>query len=55
MNWFYNLKISAKLLTGFVLVVLIAGVLGIIGIVNIRDEDTRYSDLYEQYGVSRVK
>lgn len=53
MSWFYNLKISAKLLTGFILVALIAGALGVVGIVNIREEDARYTDLYEQFGISQ--
>lgn len=47
MQWFYNLKIATKLLTGFILVALIAGVIGILGIRNIKaivDADTK---LYE--------
>ena len=52
MKWFYNWKISAKLLTGFILVAFIAGVVGFIGISNIKDTDTRYTVLYEDSGVS---
>jgi methyl-accepting chemotaxis protein len=51
MNWFYNLKISAKLLTGFVLVALIAGVVGIFGIINIRSLDKSSKELYENMTV----
>lgn len=36
MAWFYNFKISTKLLIGFILVSLIAGVIGFFGIENIR-------------------
>jgi len=36
MKWFYNLKISAKLLSGFILVALIAGIVGATGAIYIR-------------------
>ncbi|MBF0476955.1 MAG: MCP four helix bundle domain-containing protein, partial [Deltaproteobacteria bacterium] len=39
MNWFYNLKIRTKLLSGFVLVALIAGVIGYVGISSIHQLD----------------
>jgi len=35
MKWFYNLKISSKLIIAFLLVAIIAGVVGVIGLVNI--------------------
>ncbi|KZL90357.1 hybrid sensory histidine kinase BarA [Clostridium magnum DSM 2767] len=35
MKWFYNLKISTKILTGFILAAFIAGVVGFIGVINI--------------------
>jgi len=35
MKWFYNLKISTKLIVGFLLVAVIAGVVGIVGLMNI--------------------
>lgn len=47
MTWFYNLKISAKLLFGFILVALIAGVVGVTGIVNIKTIDNNDRALYE--------
>ncbi|MGE5629487.1 MAG: methyl-accepting chemotaxis protein, partial [Caulobacteraceae bacterium] len=47
MQWFYNLKISAKLLLGFILVALIAGVVGVTGIVNIKTIDNNDTALYE--------
>lgn len=47
MKWFYNLKISAKLLTGFVVIALIAGVVGVFGIVRLITIDNNYSAMYE--------
>ena len=35
MRWFYNMKISSKLLMGFILVAIIAGVVGVVGIINL--------------------
>lgn len=52
MKWFYNMKISVKLLTGFFMVAFIAGVVGVIGITNIRSIDQKFSQLFEQYGVA---
>ena len=52
MKWFYNLKISAKLLSGFLLVALIAGVVGVVGISQISKTDSNYSDLYTNFGVA---
>ncbi len=36
MNWFYNLRVGIKLVTGFVIVALVAGLIGFIGIFNSR-------------------
>ena len=52
MNLYNNLKISGKLLTGFIIVALLAGAVGLIGVLNIRSIDTKYSNLFEQYGVA---
>jgi len=44
MKWFYNFKISKKLISGFSIVALITcfvGVYGILRIININDNDTR--------------
>ncbi len=54
MKWYYNLKIAAKLLVGFFLVAVIAGVLGTVGVINIRNTDSKYTDLYEQYGIAQA-
>jgi len=37
MNWFKNLKISVKLISSFVVVVIIAAVIGIVGLINLND------------------
>ncbi|SHJ38560.1 methyl-accepting chemotaxis protein [Propionispora hippei] len=51
MKWFTDLKISVKLLAGFIVVALIAGLVGIIGIWNISSIDKAYSEAYEDFGV----
>ncbi len=47
MKWFYNLKISSKLIIGFVIVAMIAGVVGITGIINIKTIDSEDTELYK--------
>ncbi|WP_050739413.1 methyl-accepting chemotaxis protein [Acetobacterium bakii] len=47
MKWFYNMKISAKLLAGFILMALIVGVVGTIGVVNIKSLEKSDTELYE--------
>jgi methyl-accepting chemotaxis protein len=37
MKWYYDLKIGTKLLSGFVLVALIAGVIGYVGITSLKN------------------
>ncbi len=46
MKWFNNLKIAAKLLTGFILVALVAGVVGVIGVVNLNNIENNDTKLY---------
>lgn len=48
MQWFLNLKIMTRLLIGFVLVALLAGVVGFIGMTNIRAMDASDTELYEK-------
>jgi methyl-accepting chemotaxis protein len=48
MNWFYNLKLSTKLLSGFILVALIAGTIGLVGTLKIRLLDDADTALYEE-------
>ncbi|MHB0913725.1 MAG: MCP four helix bundle domain-containing protein, partial [Armatimonadota bacterium] len=51
MKWFYNLKVRAKLISGFALVALIAGMVGMIGVMNIRKIDSADTNLYEHMTV----
>lgn len=48
MKWFYNMKISAKLITGFFIVAIIAGLIGGVGIVNINKINNNDTILYEK-------
>ena len=48
MKWFYNLKISAKLLSGFILVAAIAAIVGWFGISNIKEINNEGITLYEK-------
>jgi len=47
MKWFYNMKIGTKLLSGFILVALVAGVIGWVGVSNIREIAARDTKMYE--------
>ncbi|MDF2986065.1 MAG: methyl-accepting chemotaxis sensory transducer [Eubacterium sp.] len=47
MNWFYNMKIATKMITGFVIVALIAGVVGLVGVINILSINEADTELYE--------
>ncbi len=51
MNWFYSLRLSSKLLTGFILVAVIAGVVGGIGIKFIKQINVQDEKLYEKITV----
>ncbi|HHW66292.1 methyl-accepting chemotaxis protein [Defluviitalea raffinosedens] len=51
MKWFHNMKISAKLITTFVIVAFIAGIVGFIGIINIKQMDRNDNTLYENMTV----
>jgi methyl-accepting chemotaxis protein len=46
MKWFNNLKIAVKLLTGFILVALIAGVVGVVAIINLKNIESNDTTLY---------
>ncbi|SNB46534.1 methyl-accepting chemotaxis protein [Geobacter sp. DSM 9736] len=48
MKWFYNMKIGNKLLAGFGLVALIAGVIGVVGVTYLKRLDQSYSILIER-------
>ncbi|WP_059042515.1 methyl-accepting chemotaxis protein [Paenibacillus rubinfantis] len=51
MKWIYNMKISKKLISSFVLVALLAGVVGFVGLWNIHNIDQDYSELFTDYGI----
>ena len=51
MKWFYNLKISTKLLGGFISVALIAAVVGGVGFIEIGKMDDNSTRLYERVTV----
>ena len=51
MNWFYNLKISTKLILSYVIVALLSGVVGILGIINIEKMNNNDIILYENMTV----
>ncbi|MBX3006779.1 MAG: MCP four helix bundle domain-containing protein [Melioribacteraceae bacterium] len=51
MKWYYNLKISAKLLSGFILVTIIAVFVGYMGISNMKAIDESDTELYENMTV----
>ena len=48
MNWFLNLKVGTKLLTGFALVAVIAGFVGYEGIMSLKAADASDTILYER-------
>lgn len=47
MRWFYNLKISVKLIIGFLLVAAIAGVVGSVAVVSIKQMNEADILMYE--------
>lgn len=47
MQWFYNLKIAAKLIIGFIIVALIAGVVGVFGVMRIQSINNNDTKLYK--------
>src|SRR5882724_2617298 len=48
MKWFYNLKVSSKLLLSFIVVSMIAAVVGVVGVTEIRTLQQADTDLYEK-------
>ncbi len=51
MKWYKNLKIAAKLITGFLVVAIIAAVVGVVGLINIYRINEADTLLYEQNAV----
>ncbi|MDG5852669.1 methyl-accepting chemotaxis protein [Clostridium beijerinckii] len=52
MRWLNNIKVGTKLIIGFIVVALLAGIVGVIGITKIKKVDQNYTSLYLDYGVS---
>ncbi|NRT78805.1 hypothetical protein BJV41_003287 [Clostridium beijerinckii] len=52
MRWLNNIKVGAKLIIGFIVVALLAGIVGVIGITKIKKIDQNYTNLYTNYGAS---
>ena len=52
MKWFVNLKISAKLIAGFLVVALIAAIVGVVGVININSIRNADTELYEHETLS---
>lgn len=48
MQWFYNLKIAAKIIICFAIIAVIAGVVGLVGIININSIKNADALLYEE-------
>jgi methyl-accepting chemotaxis protein len=48
MQWYYNLKISVKLLSAFIIVALIATTIGVVGVVEIKKLDDNGTKMYEK-------
>ena len=51
MSWFYNRKISVKIIIGFIIVAAMSSVVGYIGISNIKTVDSNDTVLYENMTV----
>ena len=48
MNFFYNLKISAKIVIGFLIVTILTAAVGIVGVVNLNSVNSNSKKLYEE-------
>ena len=51
MQWFYNMKLKAKLMTGFIMVAVIAAVIGTLGIQKIHQLEAADTKMYEKMTV----
>ncbi|AWW28270.1 hypothetical protein DOZ58_17430 [Acetobacterium sp. KB-1] len=46
MKWIYDMKITRKLVTSFLLVSFVAGIVGLIGVVNLLKVNVTYIETY---------
>lgn len=54
MNWYRNLKILVKLVVGFLIVAIIAGVIGIVGVLSLNNVSDDAKILYEKAAAPMV-
>jgi methyl-accepting chemotaxis protein len=55
MKWFYNMKIGTKLISGFIIVALIAGVIGIVGFMGLKEVgDVRLPSVYHLLEIEKI-
>jgi len=52
MKWFYNLKISTKLIISFILIAILAGVVGVVGITSLQSTARNFGTLFNVYGIA---
>lgn len=50
MKWLSNLKVKVKLLAGFGLIAIFAGMVGFIGVTNLQSVNVNYTQLFNNYG-----
>ena len=50
-KWFLDMKIGAKLISGFIIVAIIAGVVGIVGVTSLKTAAKSDTELYENMTV----
>ena len=53
MRWYRNMKISAKLITAFLAIAILAAGVGIFGIVTLKAINTSSAEIFENYGNSQ--
>ena len=53
MKWYRNMKISAKLISAFLVIAFIAGGVGVYGIITLRNTNTSSVEVFENYGNSQ--
>jgi methyl-accepting chemotaxis protein len=53
MKWYYNMKISAKLILGFIIVAILAGFIGTIGIFSLQSAQKTSQNIITNYGNSQ--
>lgn len=55
MKWYYNMKISSKLILGFIIVAILAGFIGVIGIFSLQSTQKTSQYIMTNYGNSQGK